>query len=107
MLPGSATGLTERVAPIPMTRHLRSKLEELGLKPGDIVLVHSSFKSLGVTDPEEIIGALLDVLGPEGTLLMPALTYLQDPPHIHDTRQTPSCVGYLTEYFRARPGTRR
>ncbi|HZT42681.1 MAG TPA: AAC(3) family N-acetyltransferase [Chthonomonadaceae bacterium] len=86
---------------------LRSQLESLGLQAGDIVLVHSSFKSLGITDPEEIIGALLDALGPRGTLLMPALTYQQQPPDLHDTRTAPSCVGFLTEYFRTRSGTVR
>jgi aminoglycoside 3-N-acetyltransferase len=91
-----------------MADMLRPQLESLGLRAGDIVLAHSSFKSLGIRrDPEEIIGALLDVLGPQGTLLMPALTYTQQPPEIHDTRHTPSCVGFLTEYFRTRPGTRR
>jgi aminoglycoside 3-N-acetyltransferase len=38
---------------------------------------------------------------------MPALTFRQQPIHIHDARSTPSCVGFLTEYFRKRPGTRR
>ena len=86
---------------------LTSQLTTLGLRAGDIVLAHASFKSLGVRDPEEVIGALLAALGPRGTLLMPALTYCQEPPQIHDTRSAPSCVGFLTEYFRTRTGTRR
>lgn len=90
-----------------MIHSLHSQLQALGLQEGDIVLVHSSFKSLGISDPEEIIGALLDTLGPQGTLLMPALTYNQEPRHIHDTRNTPTCVGFLTEYFRKRPGVQR
>jgi aminoglycoside 3-N-acetyltransferase len=90
-----------------MSNLLNSQLMALGLREGDILLVHASFKSLGVGDPEEIIDTLLAVLGPQGTLLMPALSYRQVPPHIHDTRSTPSCVGFLTEYFRTRAGTRR
>ena len=90
-----------------MKNSMQFQLKALGLRAGDIVLAHSSFKSLGITDPEEIIGALQDVLRPQGTLLMPALTYLQQPPHLHDTRTASSCVGFLTEYFRARPGTVR
>ena len=51
-------------------------LLELGVKPGDMVLVHSSMKALGTEcAPEEIIDAMEEVLGEEGTLLMPALTY--------------------------------
>lgn len=89
------------------TERLAGQLHRLGVERGDAVLVHSSFKSLGIADPEEIITALLAALGPEGTLLMPALTYLQQPAHVHDTRRTPTCVGFLTEYFRTRPGTLR
>jgi aminoglycoside 3-N-acetyltransferase len=79
----------------------------LGLNADDVVLVHASFKSLGICDPEEILGALLAAIGPGGTLLMPALTYAQEPVDIHDTRTAPTCVGYLSEYFRRRPGTLR
>lgn len=86
---------------------LAADLRALGLRPGTTVMVHSAFRSLGVGDPEVVIGALLDLLGPAGTLLMPALSYLQQPPAVHDTRVTPSCVGFLPEYFRTRPGTRR
>lgn len=82
-------------------------LTAIGLQPGDEVMVHSSFKSLGITDPEMIIQALLHVIGDRGTLLMPALSYLQQPPLIHDTMTTPTCVGFLTEYFRTRPGVTR
>jgi aminoglycoside 3-N-acetyltransferase len=86
---------------------LLSHLTELGIRAGDVVLVHSAFKSIGVRDPEEILGALIEAIGPEGTLLMPALTYTQDPPEIHDARTARTCVGFLTEHFRTRPGTLR
>lgn len=86
---------------------LTRQFAELGLQPGDTVLVHASFKSVGIRDPETILQSLTDVLWERGTLLMPALTYLQVPPDVHDARTTPTCVGYLTEYFRTRPGTIR
>ena len=70
-------------------------------------MVHTSFRALGIKDPELILSALFEVLGPDGTLLMPALSYTQEPPNIHDNRHTPSCVGFLPEYFRLRPGTIR
>jgi aminoglycoside 3-N-acetyltransferase len=89
------------------THTLLTDLLTLGVQPGNSLMVHASFKALGVSHPEEIILALLEVLGPSGTLLMPALSYLQEPPEVHDTRHTPSCVGYLAEYFRCRSGTRR
>jgi aminoglycoside 3-N-acetyltransferase len=104
--------------PMQITKHARksiqvevlslvSQLQDLGLQQGDIVMVHASFKSLRVQNPESIILALLEVMGESGTLLMPALSYLQNPPDVHDTNMTPSCVGFLSEYFRCRTGTLR
>jgi len=86
---------------------LVEQIRNTGIKSGDILLVHSSFKSLGVPDPEEFILALLEALGADGTLLMPSLSYQQEPPPVHRTNTTPSCVGFLSEYFRKRAGTVR
>src|SRR5690242_6926261 len=86
---------------------LTDDLHTIGLRLGDIVLVHASFRSLGIAHPETAIQALLQAIGDAGTLLFPALSYRQTPPTIHDTRTTPSCVGFLPEYFRTRPGTQR
>jgi aminoglycoside 3-N-acetyltransferase len=95
----------------PKISSIRSRLTEqlynLGLAQGDVVMVHASFKALGIPDPEEIILALLETLGESGTLFLPALSYLQQPPHVHDTNRTPACVGFLSEYFRGRIGTQR
>ncbi len=88
-------------------RRLVRQLQEIGLASGDVVMVHSSFKALGIKEPETILMALLETLGESGTLFMPALSYLQKPPDIHITNQTPSCVGFLSEYFRCRSGTMR
>ena len=56
---------------------LRQDLTALGVEQGDSLLVHSSMKALGTDlSPEQVIACLQDALGPEGTLLMPAL----DPP---------------------------
>ena len=90
-----------------LVNRLALQLREIGVEAGCLLMVHSSFRSLDVDDPEIIVQALLQAVGAEGTLLMPALSYMQQPPHVHDTRTTPSCVGYLTEYFRTRPGTLR
>lgn len=53
---------------------LAEDLRALGLEPGTIVLVHSSLSSLGwvAGGPVGVIQALMDVLGPEGTIVMPA-----------------------------------
>jgi len=83
----------------------------MGVRPGGVMLVHSSFRALGpVPDgAETVVLGLLEALGPEGTLLMPSLSYAtvdaRNP--LFDARSTPSCVGWLTEYFRTRPGSLR
>ena len=86
---------------------LADDLHAIGLRPGAVVLVHASFRSLGVDHPETMIQALLQAIGDTGTLLLPTLSYRQMPPLVHNTLTTPSCVGFLTEYVRTRPGTRR
>ncbi len=86
-------------------------LTALGLRPGGVALVHSSLSSLGQVagGAESVVGALLQALGSDGTLLMPALSYQ----HVHagqrvfDVRRTPSCIGAIAEHFRLRQGTRR
>ncbi len=53
---------------------IAEKLRELGLDNGDVVLLHSSLISLGKVDggPAAVVDAFLDVVGKEGTLLVPA-----------------------------------
>ena len=95
----------------PTTQQLRDDLIHLGLKPGGVLLVHTSLRSLGKLEggAETVVQGLLSALGPGGTLLMPALSYAtvrSDHP-VFDVLKTPSCVGALTEYFRTRQGTMR
>jgi aminoglycoside 3-N-acetyltransferase len=98
----------------PLSRQIASDLAELGVKPGDILLVHSSLKSLGQADctPPIVIDGLRAALGDAGTLLLPALSYATVGPAqgnlTFDVLQTPSCVGAIPEYFRTQvPGVAR
>ena len=52
---------------------LVAQLKQLGITPGGILLVHSSLRPLGKVEggAETVVNALLEALGPEGTLLMP------------------------------------
>jgi aminoglycoside 3-N-acetyltransferase len=86
---------------------LSADLHQLGLPAGSTVMVHTAFKAIGTRDPEIVLQALLSALGPHGTLLTPALSYLQEPHFVHDTRHTPVCVGFFPEYVRTRAGTLR
>ncbi len=94
-----------------MVKQLMDDLRSLGIKHGSHVLVHSSLRSLGdFTDKAPILKeALLQVLGREGTLLVPSLSYktvTKDQP-LFDVRETPSCVGGFSEFFRNEPGVFR
>ena len=90
-------------------------LEALGVRRGDILLVHSSLSRLGYVEggADTVIDALLDVLGQDGTLVMPAFSFrtgmqecLESEPHF-DLVTSPSEMGRITEVFRLRPGVRR
>lgn len=82
---------------------LKVQLNDLGIENGDIVLVHSSLKSLGGgVSPSQVINALFAALGEQGTLVLPALSYLhsnKNNPYF-DYFQTPSNIGVIAEYFR-------
>ena len=81
----------------------------MGILPGHTVMVHTSFKALGPVPGgiETVVQGFLLAIGPEGTLLMPALSWALRPPEIFNARLTPTNVGAIPEYFRTRAGTRR
>ncbi|MBT4977827.1 MAG: AAC(3) family N-acetyltransferase [Gemmatimonadetes bacterium] len=92
---------------------LCADLCRLGVEPGDILFIHSSFKSLGPVDggAETVVRALEDAVGSAGLILMPSFQLV---PSERDQRAagwdwatTPSTVGWLTEYFRRMPDTVR
>ncbi|MFD5572627.1 aminoglycoside N(3)-acetyltransferase [Streptomyces cadmiisoli] len=61
---------------------LAADLSGLGVRPGEILLVHSSLSSLGWVcgGAETVVRSLCDALGPHGTLVVPAQSgHLSDP----------------------------
>lgn len=69
---------------------IAKEIKKLGLKQGDIVLLHSSINAIGPVEggADAVIDAFLDVLGNEGTLVVPAFGKL----------------GIITEIVSARKG---
>ena len=116
---------------LPHTVHsLAADLRALGLSAGDTVIVHSSVRALGfvVGEVQAVVEALLDVLGPAGTLVVPTHTSgnsdpaeWQNPPVPpdwwpvirerspgFDPARTPShWMGILPETVRTWPGAQR
>ena len=82
----------ERKAPHVDRARLAADLVALGIARGDSVFVHSSLKSLGFVEggPAAVWGALLDAVGPGGTLVVP--TYHQPGGTIYETCKLPDYI---------------
>ena len=80
-------------------------LDELGLRAGDAVIVHSSLSSFGRVEggAETVVDALLEVLTARGTLVVPTFSWSVYDGDPFDPQQTPSSVGKVTEAVRERP----
>ena len=87
-------------------------MRSMGIVPGATMLVHSSLSAFGYVQggADAVIDALLDALGPSGTLVMPTFTWrdfhAQDRV-VFDVRRTPCETGRIPETFRRRSGVVR
>jgi len=90
---------------------LKRALGSLGVVPGDVLMVHSSFDGFRAFrgGPADVVRAFQTAVSPGGTLLMPTVPFrrtaveyaLGDP--VFDPRRTPSQMGLITEIFRRSP----
>ncbi len=94
-------------------RDIIAGLKDLGLPYGGKVLVHSALSSFGYVDggAATVLDALIAVVGPQGTVLVPTLTGNEslspENPPFFDPLRTPCWVGRIPETLRKRPGTAR
>ena len=87
---------------------LLQQLLGLGVQPGAILLVHTSFSKVRPVEdgPRGLITALHDVLGPGGMLVMPSMSWHDD--HPFDPKATPCPdMGIVAETFWRCPGVLR
>lgn len=105
------------MTPVNTLASLVAEFVGLGLRANMTVMVHSSLSQVGWTvgGPVTVIRALLNVLEPHGTLVMPAESPLVSDPagtirdhlRVFDPSTTPTTMGAIPEAFRAYPGTQR
>ncbi len=92
---------------------LKKCLSNAGLVRGDTVIVHSSLGRIGFINggASSLIDALLESLGKEGILVMPAFSApaydAKRGTYIFDVNCTPAYTGTIPETFRLREGVKR
>ncbi len=90
-------------------------LERAGIMRGDTILCHSNVGFFGVPEAgitreavfETSFAAFQDVLGSEGTLVVPTFTYSFCRGELYDPENTPSEMGLFAEMLRRVPQARR
>lgn len=90
------------------TQTIVRQLLQLGVTPGGILLVHTSFSNIKPVEggPEGLIRALQTALGAGGTLVMPSMSYDDD--HPFDKRISPCPeMGVVADTFWRLPGVLR
>ena len=88
---------------------LQAALQALDVKPTDKMVVHSSYGSLGGVQggPAAVVKTLIDHCGKKGLLMMPSFNFPyymgKNEDKFFDIKNTPSCVGVITDEFRKHP----
>jgi aminopeptidase-like protein/aminoglycoside N3'-acetyltransferase len=91
-------------------------IREVGIDSGDIVSLQVSLGRLGL--PKDVpfdyaaisnlvFDAFLEVVGPQGTLIVPTYTYSIGRGEVFEVETTPSAIRAFAEQFRQRPGVIR
>jgi aminoglycoside 3-N-acetyltransferase len=82
------------------TQEVTQQLLDLGVKAGQLLLVHCAFSKVKPVEegPRGLVNALLSVLGPEGTLVMPSMPDRRD--EVFDPQRTPCTrMGVVANLF--------
>lgn len=96
-------------------KHIEEKLIKIGIKDGDIIMLHSSLSKMGLVEggAQTVINSFLKIIGSAGTLVMPTfpavgfnIDYLKTKP-VFNVLNTPSKMGLITETFRKMNNTKR
>lgn len=98
------------------TKDLKKALKRIGIKKGDLIYVHSSLFGLGRMPNmgsrdelcEQIFNALIDVITPQGTLVVPTFTTQTARYGVpFELEKTECMTGIFSEYIRCLPDSLR
>ncbi|SHG79681.1 AAC(3) family N-acetyltransferase [Chryseobacterium vrystaatense] len=84
------------------SRDFIEKFTSMGVKKGDVIFIHSSWDEFYNYDgtPESFIDLILNMIGEEGTLLMPSYPLIRKKGGTFSIKTTPTLAGLLPEVFR-------
>ena len=90
------------------TQDIINILRELGASKGCNIFIHSAWDAFYNYDGdiEHLLEAIIDLIGPEGTVAMPAYPIMK-PGKPFNVKRTPTGAGMLPEVFRRYPGVLR
>ncbi|MGN0066833.1 MAG: AAC(3) family N-acetyltransferase [Bacteroides sp.] len=90
------------------TQELVCAMKDMGMTKGSNVFIHSKWDEMYNYDgnENELIESILDVIGSEGTLIMPAFPLIRKK-KIFNVKRTVTAAGLLPEAFRKYPGVVR
>jgi len=95
------------------SEEIKSKLQSFSFGHGDKIMVHSSLSSFGRVEggAETVIKALIELVGPEGTILMPSFNhgapFESSDQGIFDPTKTPCINGRIPDTFWRMEGVHR
>jgi aminoglycoside 3-N-acetyltransferase len=89
--------------------------QELGIKKGDTVFIHSSVEKLNIVfHPHQVIDILQEITGPSGNLIFPcwhfnyrAEEYLENTQNVFNVKRSATVMGLLPEIARRVKGAQR
>lgn len=88
---------------------LKVAFDKLGVKNGRVVWIQSSWNEFYNFNgqPRDVIDLLLEMIGPDGTLVMPAIPLEINSDRIFEVDFAPVSTGFICEYFRRYPNVKR
>lgn len=91
------------------TGDIIAEMKRQGLRKGSVIFLRSSwdeFYNYTGTE-EELLQAIIDTIGEEGTLMMPCMPIKRKKDKLFDVRKSVTAAGMLAEAFRRYKGVRR